>query len=226
MANTSGAAYALTLLCPIKQGDVTGDQESHLVNQSHAANIRHVLQRFGIDHHSPMAKAPNTYLCRFYILNDVFYEGKPAIYEQLQSQYLVFSSNFYGERDTYLAGMWTAIESDIRDVWSHCVGFDSVRDAASFINYIDRCQVKTTFFFNGSTDEPLADQLKSLYLKQELSKFAFANQGRTAAELQKAFQAFVATTKPSVVEGPTWRAGAGTLAEVTTDQNASAAHGD
>ena len=214
MANTSGNAYALTLLCPIKHGVVTGSQEKVLVDQSHAANIRDVLQRLGVNEHSPMAKVPNTYLCRFYLLEDVFYEGKPATYEHLKSQYLVFSSNFHGDRDTYLTGMWNAIESDIRRIWVHCVGFDEVHDAATFVHYIVRCQVKTTFFFNGSTGEELAVQLKSLFLKQEFSEFAFANQGRPPAELQAAFREFVDRTKPAVTSGPTWRCGAALLEDV------------
>ena len=47
-----------------------------------------------------MAKVPNTYLARFYILNDVFYQGFPAEEEHLKSKYLVFSSNFHGDENT------------------------------------------------------------------------------------------------------------------------------
>ena len=50
-------------------------------------------------------------------------------------------------------------------------------------------------------------QLKSLYLKQELAKFAAANQGKSAADLQAAFKEFVARVQPANLARPTWKAG-------------------
>jgi hypothetical protein len=88
----------------------------------------------------------------------------------------------------------------------------------SFIDYIKKCQVKTTFFFNGSTDEPLTEQLKNLYVKQEFSKFAFENQGKSPKELQAAFQQFVRRTQPQDLSNPTWRAGAYYLDKVVSEK--------
>jgi hypothetical protein len=211
MANRSGNAYALTALCPIRGGVPPGSPPD---GQSYTALIRNQLQALHVNEQSPMAKVPNTYLCRFWVLSDVLYQGKPAFLEHLKSDYLVFSSNFYGELDPYLNGMWKAFEESealaagIRGILGYCYGGDIVTNAKSFIEYIKKCQVTTTFFFNGSTDEPLAEQLKNLYLKQEFSKFAFENQGKSAADLQKAFQEFVQRTQPANLSGPTWAAGA------------------
>jgi len=176
--------------------------------QTHTACLRYKLQKVRVSQDSPMALVPNTYLSRFYILTDVPYQGKPAHLDRLKSDYLVFSSNFYGDLEPYLEGLWKGIEADVRAIMQYCVGFETVRDAASFIEYVKKCQVETTFFFNGSTDEPLADQLKGLYLKQEFSKFAFENQGKGPRELRDAFRSFVERTQPSNVAGPTWRPGA------------------
>lgn len=203
MPNQSGNAYGLTTFCPIRNG---GEG-----NQSYAGIIRDRLEDFPLDDQSPLALVPNTYMCRFYVLNDVFYEGKPAQDEHLKSKYLVFSSNFHGALDTYLQGMWQAASGSVKQIWEYCVGFEKVRDADSFVSYIKKCQVYTTFFFNGSTDESLAEQLKSLYLKQEFSKFVFENQGKTPAELQQAFAAFAARAEPANLAGPTWKPGAATL---------------
>jgi hypothetical protein len=71
--------------------------------------------------------------------------------------------------------------------------------------------VTTTFYFNGSTDVPLAEQLKALYLKQEFGKFARSHFGKSPAEVQKAFARFVAEAEPSNLAKPTWRAGASSL---------------
>ena len=193
-------AAGLTVLCPIVNG---GDGQL-----SNAMRTRKHLQGMGLDSKSPMTKVPNTYLCRFYVLNDVFYESSPATEEHLKSKYLVFSSNYYGTLETYLEDMWKHAQDDVRSIWQHCVAFDKVNSAADFLRYMKKCQVKNHLFFNGSTGDPLADQLKSLYLKQEFSRFVYENQGKRPEELKQAFQAFIARTQPNNLGAPTWTAGA------------------
>jgi hypothetical protein len=201
MPNQSGNAYGLSTLCPLLPKSVR--------DQSTAALVRARLRELPLDENSPMAKVPNTYLCRFFVLDDVLYESSPANLEHLKSKYLVFVAEIHGDLDAYLRGMWSNAQAMVERVFEYCIGFKGqVRDTASFVQYIKRCQVETTFYFNGSTDEPLAEQLKSLYLKQELAKFAYANQGKSAAELQKAFAAFAKTVAPTDLNGPTWAPGA------------------
>ncbi len=213
MPNKSGNAYGLTTFCPIRNG--------YQGNQSYAAEIRNRLEDLGLNENSPMASVPNTYLCRFYVLDNVFYEGKPADLEELRSKYLVFTSNFHGDLEPYLQGMWNTASDQIRPIWEFCVGFDKVHDANSFVAYIKRCQVNTTFFFNGSTDDPLDEQLKSLYLKQELTKFVYEHQGQSAEELQQAFKEFVARTRPADLSRPTWRPGAAKLENAVVGDGSS-----
>lgn len=205
MPNKNDNAYALTTLCPLLQD--SGRDESPI------AIVRDRLDGYPTDHLSPMASVPNTYFSRFFVLDDVVYEARPARLDRLESNYLVFTSDFHGELEPYLHGMWKEAESFIRDVWEFCVGFKEVRDAASFARYIARCQVETTFYFVGSTDESVAEQLKSLYLKQEFSRFAFEHQGWPAAKLESAFREFVARVKPFDTASPSWRPGAATLAD-------------
>lgn len=210
MPNKSGNAYGLTVLSPIKNGSIG--------NQSFSNLTRYCLQELEVDNNSPWARIPNTYLCRLFVLNDVFYNPEsgpfslkqynaPRIEEHLQSEYLVFSSNFYGDLDLYLQGMWLNAEKEISDIWGHCVAFDRVSSMGDFVDYIKKCQVETTFYFNGSSDDPLDEQLKSLYLKQEFSKFAFANQGKDPEALQKAFLMFSKDVEPDNLSAPTWPAG-------------------
>jgi hypothetical protein len=200
MPNQSGNAYALTTLCPLRL--------QHGLGEGPATLLRKQLNDTSTDEQSPMAQVPNTYLCRFFVLDDVVYEGKPATEDHLRSKYLVFTSNFHGELEPYLHGMWAHAEAFIRETWRYCIGFDEVRDATAFARYIQRCQVETTFFFMGSSDAPLAEQLKALYLQQEFSSFALEHQGWPAAKLQAAFNEFVARVEPRNLARPTWRAGA------------------
>lgn len=207
MANTSGNAYALSLLCPIKPGTSEYERDSGRSAQSYASDLRNHLETLPLHECSPFAKVPNTYTARLFVLGDVLYQGKPAIHEHLRSQYLVFTSNFHGKLNPYLEGMWDGMKKEIPEIWGRCIGFEGVNDSRSFIQYMKKCQVKTTFFFMGSTDVSQAEQLKALYLKQEFSKFASDNQGKTPAEIQAAFKQFINDAKPRDLSGPTRRSG-------------------
>ena len=206
MPNKSGNAYGLTILCPLKPIDASG--------QSVKLKLRKKLFELNNLANSPMAKVPNTYLARFYILEDVFFENYPYELENLKSTYLVFTSNFYGGLDSYLEGMYKAIPEEVHAILEDGYGFDKANmNEVSFEEYIKKCQVETTFFFNGSTDDSLEEQLKSLYLKQEFSKFVFENAHKSAEELQELFKSFVINSKPNNAF-PTWYAGAETLEDI------------
>ena len=208
MANKSGEAYGLTVLSPIINGFEN--------DESYSACVRDRLQKLPLDQRSPMAGIPETYLARFYVLDDVPYQGSPARVEHLKSKYLVFSSNFHGELEPYLTKMWQNSEPWIRHIWQYCVGFESVQCAQDFIDYIQKCQVNNNLFFNGSTDQSLAEQLKGLYLKQEFSRFVYENQGRSAEQLQDAFARFLQYTRPDDVNGPSWPVAATSLDQFDT----------
>ncbi len=215
MPNKSGSAYSLISFCPIK--NEAQDCPSPVFY------TRKVLQELpaGLDPGdppSPMAKVPNTYLARFFILDDLQFQGYPHSLDKLNSKYLAFTASLFGELDPYLNGMWDNAQTTICSIWKYCVGFEAVTSRESFANYIKKCQVETTFFFNGSTDDSLDEQLKSLYLKQEFSKFAYSHQNMSAVQLLNDFKAFINRTQPSVLGLPTWRPGISQLDEVV-EQN-------
>lgn len=203
--NRVGRLYGLTAFCPIKAGTPVG------VNRSAVSLISERLAELPRHEDSFFSRIPNTYIARFYLLRDVFYESKPAKQEHLQSQYLIFAVNLHGELDGYLRDMWDREEAVVRSIWQYCVAFDNVDDADAFVSYIKRCRVDNALLFNGSTDEPLAEQLKGLYLKQEFGKFVARNQGLPPAELRDEFRTFLARVKVDDLNRPTWRAGASTL---------------
>src|SRR5688572_6568881 len=113
MGNVNGKAYALTILSPIRNGN--------LREVGFGDVIKDRLQQWNLTHDSPMAKVPQTYLCRYFVLDDVYTESLPTAgffdtlfdilpvvpdwlrrwimpaEDHLQSKYLVFSSNFHGD---------------------------------------------------------------------------------------------------------------------------------
>ena len=202
MANTAGNAYGLTALIPIKNGVSDG--------VSFDKQVRDLLQQWPKHSESPMAKVPNTYLCRFYLLNDVFFQGYPAKEEHLKSKYLVYETNFHGDLETYLRAAWECAEQDWQSLLRHCVAFTKVGSAADFVDYIKRCQINNNLYFNGSNDKSLAEQLKALFLKQSLSHFCFFTQGFQqegelgAKRLQYAFAKYQAYVQPDNLAEPSW----------------------
>lgn len=203
MANTSGNAYGLTLLCPIKNG-AQG-------NQSFSSLTRQALQDIDNELVSPLSKVPNTYLCRFYILNDVFFEGFPALDEHLESKYLVFSSNFHGDLDSYLEGFWTEAADTAKRIWQHCVAFDEVGDSSSFTSYIKKCQVETSLFFNGSSDTSLNEQLQALHVRQSFTEFVIDQQKSSALDLLDNFLGYLNDNLPDQEDGVRWQPGKDTI---------------
>lgn len=199
MVDFYGGASPMTLLCPIKNG-----QEN---NQSFASLTREYLQSLDELKVSPLSKVPETFLCRFYILNDVFFEGLPAKEDHLKSKYLVFCCNYRGTLNSYISGFWQNAQETAKNIWKHCVAFESVKDSASFVDYIKRCEVNTTFFFNGSSGRPLQEQLKALYLKQEFTQFAVTNQNLPPVQLRQAFRQFLERSKPGDLNYPSWSPG-------------------
>ena len=200
--NKNGNAYGLTVFVPIKHGYENNTSFDKLVLDK--------LQKLPLNEKSPMAKVPNTYIARFYLLNDVIYQGGPAREEHLKNKYLVFSSNFHGDLDDYLTGLWEHAGEELRDLLQYFVGFEKVTSVASFIDYIKRCQVDNSLFFVGSNDKPLAEQLKALYLKQAFSHFAYLSQQFQSEgvlgerRLQEAFRRFVELARPNDLTQPTW----------------------
>jgi hypothetical protein len=229
MANISGNAYALTILSPIKAG--------HCGEIAYADEVRNRLQQWNLLSNSPMTAVPETYLCRYFVLDDVFTESLPgtdffgtlidilSIFsdkvrreampheDHLKSSYLVFSSNFHGDLDTYLRRMWFAISDQIRQVWEFCYAFDKVQDADSFVSYMKKCQLDASLFFVGANDDSLEEQLKALYVKQEFSKFALRCQGMPADQLQVAYKEFIQQVQPNNLAGPAWEPGQYRLTE-------------
>ena len=94
------------------------------------------------------------------------------------------------------------------------MAFDAVESAADFVNYIKRCQINTSLFFNGSNDKPLPEQLKALYVKQAFIHFAYLSQqyryegGEGARKLQADFRRFAKIIQIDDISEPTWMAGA------------------
>ncbi len=183
MPNESGSVYGLTILSPI-----IDDPHARI---SHDLQLRMHLGALPRGEDSPFAKVSSTHMARLTVMNDVVYVGMPACEEHLQSQYLVFESNFDGDLDTYLRRMATEIPDHVDSVWSHCIGYPGAGDVAAFESYMKKCQLTTTFYFADVNDKTVQQTLRALQTQAAVASFIERNQGKPAAELQNAFTKFL-----------------------------------
>ena len=51
-------------------------------------------------------------------------------------------------RKSYARELWNTMGPELDEIYSNCVGFDGVRTADDFANYLDRCHVETTMPFH------------------------------------------------------------------------------
>jgi hypothetical protein len=236
--NTVGRHSGLTALFPIRSG--TFDATSTRSDQSIEGSLKSLLRSAPRDEQSPFADVPDTYFARLLILTNLV--AQPVCYSvatrtvagfvtrpwnwirarmspkavvgvgELQSRYLVWTLDVHGPIETYLGHLWANQEPFVRSVFSHCYGFDKVSDISSFVSYVNECQVDNALLFMGSTDEPVAEQLKGLFLKQQFAEFVATHQTpETRANVWVDFQQFCRDTQPENIDGPTWRRGATTL---------------
>ncbi len=224
--NTAGNLTGLTALFPIKTETMISGG-GVLPDHSAESALRAQLAQLPCDETSPFAQVPNTYFVRFYILKDVFDQGPQESItkrlirnllpgharpvrepDHLQSPYLVMAADFHGPLDAFLSGWWANAQDTATGLFSSCVGFGAVTDTATFASYVTKCRVKNSLLFQGSTDQPLADQLKGLHVKQHFADFVIAAQSLTDAERLTAFNAFMKEHTVASAGVPTWRPGA------------------
>lgn len=51
-------------------------------------------------------------------------------------------------RDAYARTLWNTMKTELRSVYSNCVGFETVETADDFATYLNRCHVETTMPFH------------------------------------------------------------------------------
>lgn len=182
MPNQSGSIYGLTILSPIKD-------EPHL-EISHSLAIRTYLQILPVDGKGPFGKVSSTHMARLVVLDDVVFFGMPSCEEHLHSKYLVFESNFDGDLETYLKRLATEAREEVHGIWQHCIGYPGLENVAAFSAYMKRCQVETTFYFADVNDKTVQQTLRALQTQSAVAAFIEKNQGKSPADLQKAFVNF------------------------------------
>lgn len=120
---------------------------------------------------SRFALNTQNHLVRFVIIPALAYNGRlsgdtllgalrginpltPQPVDRLSTPYLLFAADLDAAGDgeaalrTYTDALWATMRDDLRVIFGHCEGFESVATADGFHRYIKTCQVETTMPFN------------------------------------------------------------------------------
>lgn len=175
MGNTSGQAYALTVMTPVL---------------AHRADtLRAYLSDLPPGENGPLARMRTTHFARWLVLDDLVYQGPPQKQDRLQSPYLVFVSSFDGELDRYLADMVALMGPEMDEIWGSCVGYPGSANPKAVARYLKHNQIDTSFFVAAYPDATVGEVRASLRLRKDLTDFAIAAQAMDAATLHESFTA-------------------------------------
>jgi len=174
-ANVAGQAYAFMAMTPVKPGE-----------EGALAEYLHALRGRGP---SPLAKLPRTHLGRFVIVRDFHNDPawKPRCEEHLDLPYLIFTSNFDGDLDSYLDELCEKLDPEAKEIWGRCVGCPERAQGAALKAYLEHNQIHTGIFFAAYGDATVGTVRQSLRQRERMIEFAVASQGLEPEELQRAF---------------------------------------
>jgi hypothetical protein len=176
-ANVSGQAYAFMAMTPVKPGE-----------EEALATYLRGLRAAGP---SPFARVARTHLARFVIVPDFHNDRtwKQRKEEHLDVPYLIFTSNFDGDLDSYLDELCKALGPEAQEIWGRCIGCPEKASGAALKQYLKHNQIDTGIFFAAYGAAPIGKVKQALAHREQVMEFARTSQGLEPAALQQAFLA-------------------------------------
>jgi len=176
-SNVSGQAYAFMAMTPVLPGE-----------QEPLAEYLRGLRAAGP---SPLSRLPRTHLGRFVIVADFHNDRswKQRREEHLELPYLVFTSNFDGDLDSYLDELCSELAGEAKEIWGRCVGCPASASGDALKTYLKHNQIDTGIFFAAYGQAPTGTVKAALANREKMVELARTSQGLSPAELQKAFVA-------------------------------------
>jgi len=180
MSNYDAGHYFLTVFAPIRTHHPTIGTD---IGSSHTIDLRRELfllptarqdsasRDTALD--SPFAKVPGVHFARFFVLDQLPYNGRRpsnAVYnllrgvdlvkqqavDHLESAWLIMVIDMDAPDGTEASlractdRLWQGMEPELRRIFGHCFGFDAtnIKGPDDWFDYVRRCQVTTTMPFN------------------------------------------------------------------------------
>ena len=158
--NVTGQAYAFMAMTPITPGE-----------------------------ERPLAKLSRTHMARFVIVPDFHNDKawKQRREEHLDLPYLIFTSNFDGDLDSYLDELCSKLAPEAKEIWGRCIGCPDEPKGAALKRYLKHNQINTGIFFAAYGHATVPTVQRALRQRERMIAFACAAQGLEPAELQRRF---------------------------------------
>jgi len=170
--NIAGRTYSLMIWTPILPG-----REDEL---------RSILE--GLDRtQSPLAKLPRTHMARWLVVSAMPVPPGTKAHDPLGGPFLLFTSNFDGDVDSYLRELCELMAEEAAAIWSHCVGCPRPPEGAALKAYLHRNQVDAGFAFAAYGDASVQRIRTALDKRARLVDFAIRAQDMEPAARRTAF---------------------------------------
>jgi hypothetical protein len=152
--------YGYTGLFPILE-------EDHL-DCSHTQQLRTLLANLPNARGSLFSRTGLVHGARFFILDDVVYNGHPTHEEHLQYNYLALSLTFDGELSALAERIAANAAEEWGEVFRHCYGFPATKlTSANVLQLLQQGQITTSFLYVDARG-PLIQTLRALALQREV----------------------------------------------------------
>jgi hypothetical protein len=174
-ANVCGQAYAFMAMTPVRPGE-----------EEALATYLRGLRAAGP---SPLAKLPRTHLGRFLIVKDFHNDPswKQRREEHLDLPYLIFTSNFDGDLDSYLDELCEQLAPEAKEIWGRCIGCPQSAQGAELKAYLKHNQIDTGIFFAAYGHASVQTVKRVLRQRERMIAFVCPAQGVEPEELQRRF---------------------------------------
>jgi len=170
--NTLGQMYALTVLTPIAPGAEPA--------------LRSFLEGLPQDE-SPLSRLPRTHFGRWVIMARFVTGRSQRKDEELGGPYLIFSSTFDGDLDSYLTELTTELGDEAEHIWGACIGAPQPARGPALKEYLLHNQIDTGLFFCPYPDATVRRVRDSLRARDRAIAFAVRAQTMDPTERQRAF---------------------------------------
>lgn len=136
---------------------------------------------------SPLARVPRTHMARWIVVPDMPVAPGTDLVDPLGTQFLLFTSNFDGDADSYLRELVKLIPQEAAQIWGHCIGCPQPAEGAALKAYLHRNQVDSGVAFAAYPNASVAQIKRALDKRARLIDFAVRAQDMKPSQRRKAF---------------------------------------
>ncbi len=186
MSNVAGKAYVMNVVTPMRPRLTWFER----LNYMGARALPSIL--------APLLGLVFIHFARWVIIKRVQWPDYGQGKQQLQNDYLLFSSNFNGTWDQYLDGFSDANPTGVDLAWISSTKFPHSIPSTPFKDYIRVNQVDTDYYYNATPGAAVRDIKAALRVRRAILALAQRHAVLTPVDFQKAYIAALCSVQNDV----------------------------